>query len=100
MHTAITNIRIEMREALKSQDLSFTELAKVIGEKWQLLCSETREEFEHQAATAKERYNLEFAEYKKTEHFNRYQTYLAEFKAKQTAQPKGRPHPSRCPAVC
>lgn len=81
-----------MREALKAQDLSFTELAKVIGERWQLLSPEAREEYELQASTAKEKYKSEFAEYKKTERYSLYQAYLAEFRAKQAAQPMGKSH--------
>ena len=71
-----------MREDLKGQDLSFTEIAKVVGERWQVLPTEIREACEQQANAAKEKYYGELAEYKKTTEYEQYQGYLTEFKAK------------------
>jgi len=62
--------------------LSFTEIAKVVGERWQVLPTEIRETCEQQANAAKEKYYSELAEYKKTPEYNQYQEYLMEFKAK------------------
>lgn len=76
-----------MREALKSQELSFTEIAKVVGERWQVLPTEQREVCERQANEAKEKYYAELAEYKKTPEYAQYQAYLEDFKAKH-APPK------------
>jgi hypothetical protein len=79
----------EVREELKGQDLSFTEIAKIVGERWQVLASKTRDTFERQAQTAKEKYYAELAEYKKTSQYSLYQEYLAEFKAKHAAPRTG-----------
>jgi hypothetical protein len=79
-----------MREQLKAQELTFTEMAKVVGERWQLLSADNREIYEKQANTAKERYNVELAEYKKTDSFSQYQDYLADFKAKNAQQDQGK----------
>ena len=72
----------EIREELKTQHLSFTEIAKRVGESWQLLASEEKEHYEMQALSVKEKYHAELVKYKKTEHFVQYSKYLAEFKAK------------------
>ena len=72
-----------MREELKEYELSFAEMAKAVGEKWQILPPEERELYERQAAAGKERYHAQTAEYKKTEAHALYQQYLADFKAKQ-----------------
>ncbi|RMZ73951.1 nonhistone chromosomal [Pyrenophora seminiperda CCB06] len=79
----------QVRESLKGQDLSFTEIAKVVGEKWQVLPAEEREGCERQANGAKEKYYAELAEYKKTPHFEAYQKYLEDFKAKHSVPTKG-----------
>ncbi|OCK78831.1 hypothetical protein K432DRAFT_406138 [Lepidopterella palustris CBS 459.81] len=78
----------QMREVLKGQDLSFTEIAKIVGERWQVLSSDAREACERQANIAKEKYYSELAEYKKTPQYEAYQKYLEEFKAKHATLPK------------
>lgn len=80
---------IGMREDLKGKHLSFTEIAKLVGENWQTLSPAEKEPYEHQAFVAKERYNNELNEYKKTEQYKEYARYLAEFKAKQQNQQQG-----------
>ncbi|KAI4691175.1 uncharacterized protein J4E92_002934 [Alternaria infectoria] len=78
----------QVRESLKGQDLTFTEIAKVVGEKWQVLPAEEREGCERQANGAKEKYYAELAEYKKTPHFEAYQKYLEDFKSKHSVPTK------------
>ncbi|KAF2876118.1 hypothetical protein BDV95DRAFT_602141 [Massariosphaeria phaeospora] len=75
----------QVREILKGQELSFTEIAKVVGERWQVLPADAREACERQANTAKEKYYADLAEYKKTSRYEVYQKYLEEFKAKHAA---------------
>jgi len=72
-----------MREDLKGRHLSFTEIAKLVGENWQNLSASEKEPYEAQAFAAKEKYNNEMVEYKKTESYGEYTLYLNEFKAKQ-----------------
>lgn len=79
----------KMREELKGRNLSFTEIAKLVGENWQALSPSEKEPYEQQAFTDKERYNNELAEYKKTPQFKDYSQYLAEFKARQANQQQG-----------
>lgn len=75
-----------MRDKLKGQDLSFTEIAKIVGERWQVLASHEKEPCERQAQKLKERYYVDLIEYKKTPQYAQYQEYLAEFKAKHNQQ--------------
>jgi HMG (high mobility group) box len=72
-----------MREDLKGKNLSFTEIAKLVGENWQNLSANEKEPYETQASKAKDRFNAELAEYKKTENHRTYAVYLTEFKEKQ-----------------
>ncbi|KAF9730436.1 hypothetical protein PMIN06_001289 [Paraphaeosphaeria minitans] len=78
----------QVRETLKGQDLSFTEIAKIVGERWQVLPADSRDACERQANSAKEKYYAELADYKKTPEYEFYQKYLEEFKAKHAAPPK------------
>ncbi|KAK0650103.1 Non-histone chromosomal protein 6 [Lasiodiplodia hormozganensis] len=80
----------QTRESLKGQELSFTEIAKLVGERWQTLSPGAREACERQAAAAKEKYYAELAEYKKTPEYAQYQEYLAEFRAKHNQQQSGK----------
>jgi hypothetical protein len=85
----------KMREELKGRNLSFTEIAKLVGENWQNLAPGEKEPFEQQAFTAKERYNNELSIYKTTDSYREYSVYLGEFKARQANQAQGTvPHVS------
>lgn len=74
----------KMREDLKGRNLSFTEIAKLVGENWQNLTSNEKDPYEQQAFIAKERYNNALAEYKKTDRYTEYSQYLADFKARHS----------------
>ncbi|KAL2199255.1 hypothetical protein P885DRAFT_30678 [Corynascus similis CBS 632.67] len=72
----------KMREELKGRNLTFTEIAKLVGENWQNLTAAEKEPFESQAQAIKDKYLADLAEYKKTPEYSQYQAYLREFKAK------------------
>ncbi|KAI1390208.1 uncharacterized protein F4822DRAFT_428550 [Hypoxylon trugodes] len=76
----------KMREDLKGQNLTFTEIAKLVGENWQNLNRDEKEPFERQAHEAKEKYNRELADYKKTNEYRKYCDYLHEFRKRQATQ--------------
>ncbi|TGJ82562.1 hypothetical protein E0Z10_g6233 [Xylaria hypoxylon] len=76
----------KMREDLKGQNLTFTEIAKLVGENWQNLGRLEKEPFEKQANEAKEKYSNSLAEYKKTADCRTYNEYLHEFRKRQAAQ--------------
>jgi len=65
-------------------------MAKVVGERWQVLPMPDREEFKNRAAAAKDKYTSELNWYKKTDNYCEYQTYLKAFKAKAAGQTLGR----------
>ncbi|KAG8623200.1 hypothetical protein KVT40_008176 [Elsinoe batatas] len=75
-----------VRERLKGQDLSFTEIAKIVGVQWQDPEPEERAACERQAQAMKETYYAQLTEYKETPDYHVYLTYLAEFKAKHGEQ--------------
>lgn len=80
-----------IREQLKDQNLSFTNLSKVVGEQWQQLSRDQKEEWKNRGAVPWERYKAELADYHKTDEFQEYQRYSTDFKAAQIAKnPQGR----------
>ena len=80
------------REQLKEQNLSFAELSKLVGERWQQLTRDEKEEWKAKGVVPWERYKAELAEYQKTDDFQDYQHYLTEFKAIQAAKnPRRKP---------
>lgn len=83
----------EIREQLRNQHFTFSEIAKKIGESWQLLLNEEKEQYEMQALSAKEQYHAELIKYKRTNQYVEYSKYLAEFKA-QHAATSGEEHPT------
>lgn len=78
----------KMREDLKGQNLTFTEIAKLVGENWQNLDRAEKEPYETQAQEAKERYNREMNDYKKTAEYKQYGDYLQDFRKRQALQEK------------
>jgi hypothetical protein len=78
-----------MREELRGRNLSFTEIAKLVGENWQNLTAAEKEPFESTAQAIKDKYLSELAEYKKTPQYRQYQSYLQEFKAKHASPSQG-----------
>lgn len=78
----------KIREEVKGDNLSFTEIARLVGERWQKLSASEKEMFESHAAALKDRYNVQLAEYKKTDAYRQYMEYLADFKAKHGVGPK------------
>jgi hypothetical protein len=81
-----------MREDLKSQNLTFTEIAKLVGENWQSLQPAEKDIYESQANGAKEKYHRELGEYKKMPEYRKYAQYLHDFKERQAKQYKGKPN--------
>lgn len=66
--------------------MSFTEIAKMVGQSWQVLPPEEKEAFESEAAAAKHEYNAKLLEYKKTDSYKEHVRYLADFRARHGGQ--------------
>ncbi|GKT55160.1 HMG box protein [Colletotrichum tofieldiae] len=58
---------------------------KLVGEHWQNLTPGEKEPYETSALKAKEKYNHDLAEYKKTAEYRKYNLYLQDFKARQAS---------------
>jgi len=78
-----------MRDDLRGRNLTFTEIAKLVGENWQSLSPAEKETYESQAQALKDKYQSDLAEYKKTQSFRDYQDYLQEFKSKHSVASQG-----------
>lgn len=78
------------RDQLKDQSLSFTELSRQVGERWQALSPKERDYWKQKAAIPWEKYKADLAQYQKTEQYQEYQKYLGEFKATEA-----RRHPEK-----
>ena len=70
---------------MKPESLSFTAIAKKVGERWQDISAEEKEPYESGAAAAKEKYHAQMTGYKTTKSYRDYQQYLAEFEAKHAS---------------
>ncbi|MCJ1464608.1 hypothetical protein MMC07_003221 [Pseudocyphellaria aurata] len=78
-----------MREELRSEGLSFTEMSRRVGERWQSLKPEEKEYWKQQAALPWESYKLELSEYQQSNSCKEHAKYLANFKRAQSAKKAG-----------
>ncbi|KAI8582174.1 hypothetical protein K450DRAFT_229374 [Umbelopsis ramanniana AG] len=83
----------DVRKELKDYNMSFTELARIVGNRWKNIESNVKQTYEDAANLAKDEYLRELAEYQKTEEHKHYQKYLTDFRSKQDAAARavGRP---------
>lgn len=85
-----------VREDLKSQRLSFTNISKEVGERWQRLTPEEKHGWRRQSATPREQYKSDLVKYHQSDHHRDYLQYLSEFASAQAARrPGGDPSPHR-----
>ncbi len=78
----------KMREDLKDQSFSFTEISRTVGDRWQTMSSEEKEFWKKKAAVPWEKYKSDLAAYQKTDNYKKYVDYLTEFKATHTPKRK------------
>ncbi|KAI9821035.1 MAG: hypothetical protein M1827_003768 [Pycnora praestabilis] len=83
-----------VRRELQGQNVSFVNIAKMVGERWQAISPEEKEYWQSQASAAKELHDTEFAEYRKTDDYKQYMSYLADFEKKN---PRAKAVESRSP---
>jgi hypothetical protein len=88
----------DVRQEVQSQNLSFTEIAKLVGNRWQRLDRYVKNRYEVKAAQKKERYNVQLSDYQKTGSYAAYQAYLTDFKAKQDNKAERNKDPSPPPS--
>ncbi|OZJ04422.1 hypothetical protein BZG36_02922 [Bifiguratus adelaidae] len=73
----------KIRSDLRDQSMSFTDLAKIVADRWKALPKDEKDHYETVARKAKDEYMQLMAEYETTDEHKQYQGYLADFKAKQ-----------------
>ncbi|KAI8985435.1 hypothetical protein BDB01DRAFT_788241 [Pilobolus umbonatus] len=83
----------DIRSELKKENKSFTDLAKIIGDRWKNISVEEKERYEGIASKAREDFIRKTSEYQKTDLYKRYQKYIKDFKSEHeaAARPVGRP---------
>ena len=69
-----------VREEQRDANLNFTQLARLVGDRWKVISASEKEAIEAEAAEAKRQYTMAVERYKKSPEFKQYQGYLAEFK--------------------
>ena len=80
------NFADQLRTDPQVSQLSFVHIAREVGRRWQELPLEQKRVWESNAARAMQEYESQMDEYKKTDEWRKYQTYLNDFKTQQ-AQP-------------
>jgi hypothetical protein len=90
------NFADQLRTDPEVSQLSFVNIAREVGRRWQDLPAENKRIWESNAARAMQEFESQMDEYKKTDNWKKYQHYLNEFKAQhpQLSSAK-RPHASR-----
>lgn len=81
----------EMREQLKDENLSFPELSRQVGIRWQGLSPEEKEHWKQLAAKPWEVYKEKVLAYQQTDQYREYKKYVEDFKAAQAVKQRGRP---------
>lgn len=75
-----------VREETKQEPLAFADISRQVGERWQKLSSEAKEEWKRKAAGPWDKYKQDLTEYQKTENHRRYSQYVADFNAAQATK--------------
>ncbi|CAG8632402.1 390_t:CDS:2 [Paraglomus brasilianum] len=76
-----------VREQYQGQNLSFPEMAKIVGERWKNVPSAEKEAIEKDAAAAKSKYLAELEIYKNSDAWKQYQIYLRQFYDNDNGKP-------------
>lgn len=91
--TAYVNFADTLRTDPQISSLSFVEIAREVGRRWQALPPDQKHAWECQAARDMQEYEAQMDEYKTTENYRRYQHYLKSFRNDQTQGKKPRTGP-------
>ena len=90
------NFADQLRTDPEVSQLSFVNIAREVGRRWQDLPAEQKRVWESNAARAMQEFEAQMDEYKKTDNWRKYQSYLNDFKMQQsTPTPGKRPSNSR-----
>ncbi|KAG1052866.1 hypothetical protein G6F43_005019 [Rhizopus delemar] len=75
----------DIRTGLKDRKLPFEEVSKIIGDQWKALDEGERQAYERMAMRAKDEYLVALKEYKQTDKYRQYQSYLKDFELKRSS---------------
>ncbi|KAI9361005.1 hypothetical protein BD770DRAFT_383935 [Pilaira anomala] len=75
----------DARAQLKDHNMSFVEIAKLVGDQWKNLGINLKHQYERTAMRAKDQYIDALNAYRQTNEYKNYQTYLNNFKSEQDA---------------
>ena len=85
-HLSINRFSNYIRDEVKGHSMPFTEISKLVGDRWQSLTPAEKDKWKQKAAIPWEKYKQDLAAYQKTEDFRKYEQYVANFKAAQAAK--------------
>ncbi|EUC36217.1 hypothetical protein COCCADRAFT_2680 [Bipolaris zeicola 26-R-13] len=91
--TAYVNFADQLRTDPEVSQLSFVDIAREVGRRWQELPAEKKRVWESNAARSMQEFEAQMDEYKKTDSWQKHQMYLNEFKAQQSTASSGRQRP-------
>ncbi|KAF2439468.1 hypothetical protein P171DRAFT_123151 [Karstenula rhodostoma CBS 690.94] len=86
--TAYVNFADHLRTEPDISSLSFVDIAREVGRRWQHLPPEQKRIWESHAARAMQEYEAQMDEYKKTDSWRKYQAYLIDFRSQQQVSSK------------
>ncbi|KAI4702044.1 hypothetical protein J4E81_002405 [Alternaria sp. BMP 2799] len=92
--TAYVNFADQLRTDPEVSQLSFVDIAREVGRRWQELPSERKRIWESNAARAMQEFEAQMDDYKKTDNWRKYQAYLNEFKSQQSTPSIGKQRPT------
>ncbi|KAE8847429.1 hypothetical protein HRS9122_04336 [Pyrenophora teres f. teres] len=92
--TAYVNFADQLRTDPEVSQLSFVDIAREVGRRWQDLPPEKKRIWESNAARAMQEFEAHMDEYKKTDNYRKYQTYLNDFKMQQSIPSTGKQRPA------
>ncbi|KAF1848868.1 uncharacterized protein K460DRAFT_375638 [Cucurbitaria berberidis CBS 394.84] len=82
--TAYVNFADQLRTDPEVSQLTFVNIAREVGRRWQDLPAEQKRIWESNAARALQEFEAQMDEYRRTENWRKYQAYLHDFKTQQS----------------
>ncbi|ODQ51739.1 hypothetical protein SAICODRAFT_8668 [Saitoella complicata NRRL Y-17804] len=89
------SVREELKKDVANNSLSFTDIAKIVGDRWKLLDPEEKERMEDDAARKKEDFANAMLKYRSSQEYYKYQVYLTQFREKHPNADLGEPAPKK-----
>lgn len=76
----------QVREEMKDEPISFADISRQVGERWQNLSPEEKDVWKQKAAGPWDKYKQDLAEYQKTDNYRKYNQYVSDFNAAQASK--------------